>query len=363
MKQSRLLIKLNAAIAATADPTSMHCFRIERACYLARRGEVDEARKTLLELRHMYEKHPNVAISAWLSLAEGLLIHFSDMGQQARDKIHRAFALSEAAGLIQLNALSAAWLANMDYLTGNMVGMARFVGLALKVASIDNHSALSRANLVVAHAYHLASRLDLARPWYAKAHEHATADGDDATVGALMHNMAWLRYANLRQETLGGSVASPNGEHALVSVESTLQFDSLVGATSLQSLAPILRAQILAVKERFAEALEAYEEYLSPSLQEGMTRMHANLLADQAWCRLNLGQVQAARVEAVEAESLLDPRGHLDDRAATYSRLAQVFGALGDLESSARHDALAKAAWEGHRRLQQLTIETLRPLQ
>jgi tetratricopeptide (TPR) repeat protein len=330
---------------------------------LARRGETNEARKTLLELRQKYELHPNVVVSAWLSLAEGLLIHFSDMGQQARDKIHRAFALSAAAGLTQIHALSAAWLANMDYLTGNMAGMARFVGMALKLAAPDNRSALSRANLVVAHAYHLASRLDLARPWYRRAHEHATAEGDDATVGALMHNMAWLRYANLRQEMLGGTSPSPNGEHALVSVESTLQFDSLVGATSLQTLAPILRAQILSAKERFAEALEAYEENLAPTLREGMARMHAYLLADQAWCRLNLGQVQIAQVEAREAEALLDPRGHFDDRAATHSRLAQVFRALGDLQSSVRHDDLARIPWDGHLQLQQLTIEVLLPFQ
>ncbi len=298
-------------------------------------------------------------VSAWLSLAEGLLIHFSNMGQQARDKVHRAYALSAAAGLTQMNALSAAWLAHMDYLAVNMSGMARFVRQALKLADIHNHSALSRANLVVADAYHLAGRLDLAKPWYAKAHEHATAEGDDATISALMHNMAWLRSANLRQETLNGGVVTPSGEHALASVNSTLQFDSLVGAASLSALSPILRAQILAVKGEFADALAAYEEYLASAIQQGMTRLHANLLADQAWCRMNLGQTQGAQADAHAAEALIDPKDHFDDQASAHSRLAQVFAALGDSTASTKHKDLARAAWDGHSRLQQHIIEAL----
>jgi hypothetical protein len=359
MKPSRLLLKLDAAIAAATDPISSDCLRIERACYLARRGRSDEVRATLVELRRRYDASPKVATSAWLSLAEGLLIHFSDMGQLARDKIHRAFALSAAAGLTQLNALCAAWLANMDYLTADMAGMALHVDQALKLARKDNHSALSRANLVVAHAYHLSGRLDLARPWYARAHEHATSEGDDATISALMHNMAWLRSANLRQEKLCGRILSPNGEHALASVESTLQFDSLVGATSLHALVPILRAQVLTMNGQFVDALALYVEYLTPSVQQGMGRLHANLLADQAWCRINLGQSEAAHVDALAAESLVDSRGQFDDRAPTHSRLAQVFSALNDSDSAMRHDELAKAAWKGHETLQGSTVELL----
>lgn len=359
MNPSRLLVRLDTAIAASAESHASHCLRAERACYLARRGQFDEAKATLVELRLRYERNPNVAVSAWLSLAEGLLIHFSNMGQQARDKIHRAYALSAAAGLTQVNALSAAWLANMDYLVVDMAGMARFVGQALDLAVKDNHAALSRANLVVAHAYHLSGRLDLAKPWYFRAHGHAAAEGDDATISALMHNMAWLRAANLRQETFCGMAASPNGEHALVSVESTLQFDSLIGTTSLDALAPVLRAQILAAKGHFQEALVTYDEFLTPAIQQGMNRLHANFLADQAWCRLNLGQSQAARSDALTAESLIDSHGQFDDRAPAHSRLAQVFAALGDSASATRHDGLAKEAWKGHEGLQQYVVELL----
>lgn len=359
MKQSRLLLRMDAAIAASTIQVSSDCLRAERACYLARQGHFEDVRATLVELRQRYGSNPNVAISAWLSLAEGLQIHFSNMGQLARDKIHRAYALSAAAGLTQLNAVCAAWLANMDYLNVDVVGMTRHVAQSLKIAQKDNHSARSRANLVVAHAYHLAGRIDLARPWYMRAHDHASSDGDDATISALMHNMAWLRWANLRQETFCGIAATPSGEHALVSVESTLQFDSLFGSTSLHALAPILRAQILSTKGYFTEALALYGHYLAPAVLQGMGRLHACLLADQAWCRIKLGQTEAARADALESESLVDSRGQFDDRAPAHSRLAQTFSELGIFDAAKRHADLAAAAWAGHERLQHEMIELL----
>jgi tetratricopeptide (TPR) repeat protein len=353
MKQSRLLSRLDAEIARSGESVSLHCLRIERSCYLARKGDIEEARATL------YEKHPNVIVSSWLSLAEGLLIHFSNMGHEARDKVHRAYALSAAAGLTQLSALSAAWLAHMDYSLEKFPGMAGFVSQALQLANNNNHSALSRATLVTADAYHLAGRIDLARPWYAKAHRHATAEGDDATISALMHNMAWLRFDNQRQAIFNGGVVTPSGEHALASVESTIQFESLVGADGLHALSPILRAQILTENGKFSEALAAYDLNLASAIQQGMGRLHGNLKADEAWCRLNLGQTEEARADASVAEALLDPRGYDGDRAPAHRRLSQVFAGLGDPDSSKRHDHLARASWAQHRLHQQQILDVL----
>lgn len=362
MNSSRLLNRLDSEIASTTDMLSINCLRVERACYLCRQGHCDEARSTVLEIREYYRRVPNLEISVWLSLAEGLLIHFSNMGTLARDKFHRAYALSAAGGLTQMNSVCAAWLANMDYLLGDMKSMVHHVGQSLGFASEENHSARSRANLVVAHAYHLSARLDLARPWYAKAHQHAVAEGDDATVSALMHNMAWLRFANLLQETVCGSTISASGEHALSSANSTLQWDSMKGSTSLQALAPILRAQILVVSGQFHEALSLYEKHMSSAILQGMEKQHANLVADQAWCRVNMSQRDAAFSDAYYAESLINPVGHFDDRAPAHSRLAQVYSALGLPDSAARHSEFAKIAWHGHTELQNQTLSYLADL-
>ena len=95
---SRLLSRLDAQIAAASDPFAADCLRAERAGYFARQGRFDEAKTVLTTLRERYDAQPRALMSAWLSLAEGLMSYFSDMGPLARDKVHRAYAISGAAG-------------------------------------------------------------------------------------------------------------------------------------------------------------------------------------------------------------------------------------------------------------------------
>ena len=116
MKPSRLLLRLEAGIVNAKSVVEADCLRAERAAYLARLGRFEEVRAELDALRARYDCRPNVKISVWLNLVEGLTIHSREMGQAARDKVLRAHALSGAAGLLQMRALSAGWLAHMDFL-------------------------------------------------------------------------------------------------------------------------------------------------------------------------------------------------------------------------------------------------------
>jgi len=355
---SRLLSRLESATRSARDPVSADCLLAERACYRARQGHADEAQETIRVLRLRYAAQPIDFVIAWINLAEGILHHFRDMDvSRAREKIQRAHALSEVSQQEHLIARTAAWLAHMDYLRGDVESMVRNLRRSLQTATPDNHAALSRSCLVIADALHFSGHLELARPWYTKSRVHATSEGDDATISALMHNMAWLRAANLRQTKFCGLAPNPAGDFALLSADSVLSFDQLLGTASLKSLVPILRAQVLSVLGECAQALVLYEENLTIAVQEGLRRMHSNLLADQAWCRLQLGQTDAARRDALAAEDLLDSRGHHDDRANTHSRLEQVFRAIGDTPSELKHAALAAKAWDQHSQLQQRFVE------
>jgi hypothetical protein len=147
---SRALQRLDAAIAAAGDPASAACLRAERAGLLARMGDIDGARAVLGELRAQHERVPQPSLAAWLSLIDGLVDHFDAVGGQARARIARAHALAAAARDRPLLALSAAWLAFMDYVNGDLPGVARHVTEALQEAAADHHAARSRACVVVA---------------------------------------------------------------------------------------------------------------------------------------------------------------------------------------------------------------------
>ena len=355
----RLLARLDAAIAAAAaaDPFDADCLRVERACYLARQGHFEPAATEIDAVRSKYDARPSPSISAWLSLADGLMSHFSEVGGAARDKMRRAHALSAAGRLMPLHALSSAWLSHMDYNRHDFESMLRHMSQALQLAHADHHAARSRANLVAAKALHLAGRLDLAQPWYARARVHANAEGDDATISAIMFNMASIRATNLRQVTLTGAGNAMEGIYALMSADATESFDARTGSVSAMPLLPLLRAQILALQGDATQALAVYEAHLDAA--PGMTRMHCANLADRAWCRSQLGQLEAARADALAAEASLGSDTQLDDRAATHSRCAQVFTALGDSTQAARHSGLAAPLWNDYRAMQKRVIEAV----
>ncbi len=354
---SRLLERLDAQIARDPESLDASCARAERACYLARQGHIDAAGIELDALRLRYESRTHPAISVWLSLADGLVSHFTNMGGLARDKMRRAHALSAASRLMPLHALSAAWLAHMDDTRMDVDSMARHLSQALLLAHADHHAARSRGNLVAAQALHLAGRLDLAMPWYQRARAHANAEGDDATISAIMFNMASIRASNLRQVALTGQGNAMEGIYALMSADATSSFDVRIGASSAMPLMPLLRAQILSLQADAAGALAAYEAHLDGA--HGLSRMHCANLAEQAWCRSQMGQHDAARADALAAEASVGSDTQLDDRAATHSRCAQVFAALGDTAQAQRHSELAAPLWNDYRALQQRVIDAL----
>lgn len=355
--KSRLLSHLDAAIAAAASqPVKADCLRAERAGLLARQGQLAEARSVISALQAQYTRQPNPSVSAWCTLADGLVSYFSDLNRASRDKMRRAKALSAAARDDRVHALAAAWLSHMDYVDHDLEAMGRNVSEAFQFAKPDHHGAQARACLVVAQAYHFGGRFDSAQPWYAKTRQHANAEGDEAMLSAVMHNMAGLLTNESRQTVLCGHQDAAVTRRAMLGIESTGNFDALVGTASLNALVPLLRAQACSLQERWADAVALYDAHFSDGLLQGLDRMRACLGADLAWCRLQLGQTEQALKDALAAEVAVSHDRDVDDRAAAHSRLAQVFTQMGQPEAAARHSAQAAIDWRAHERDQALAV-------
>jgi len=327
--RSRLLARLDTAIAAARHPVEQACLRAERAGLLARLGHIALARQAIDQVRVQFAQHPHAQVSAWLHLADGLHDHFESFSPSARDKVLRAHGLSAAAGLRRLQALCSAWLAQMEFGRDNDEAIARAVGDALKLAAPDDHAVHSRIGLVLAHCYHGAGRFDLAQPWYAKARTHAVAEGDGAALSALMHNQAWLRLADARNDELFGDGGRELARQALLGADSTAHFDAGIGTASLHSSVPMLRAQLLVLDGRCADALSVFDEQFDAAMRDGFKRLRAGFLADMAWCCVTLGQAERACRLVEEAVLWLDVQEH-DDRALTLAQLARVQQSLGD---------------------------------
>jgi hypothetical protein len=345
---SRLLTAIDKRIAKTRDPLENTCLRAERAALLARQGHLEEARAELASVHARFDTRPNARVSAWTSLAEGLVIYFASLGVGARDKLKRSLALGQAINDVSLEAISAAWLAQLDFAVLDLDSMVQHVALSLRTAGATQHSALSRSSLVAAEAFHWAERLDLALPWYNRARYHATAEGDEPTLSAIMHNMAWMRAAAARRLSVSGGRDLALARQVKLGADSIGHFDELIDMEALSSLVPVLRAQVLTLNERYAEALEVFETHLPASIADGLERMTCLMLADTAWCRLRTADLDGARCDAAAAAASIVATTHIDDVAMTHSRLAAVYGALAEPDLASEHSSKAEAAWRTH---------------
>lgn len=357
--KSRLLSHLDAAIAAASLPSEADCLRAERAGLLARQGQLGEARNVIAALQAQYGQNPHTKVNAWILLAEGLTSYFSDLGQAAHDKVRRAHAVSAAARDVRLHALAAAWLAHMDYTGYDFDAMGRRVSEALQLADADHHSARARACLVIALAWHFGGRFETAQPWYAKARLHASAEGDEAMLSAIMYNMAGLLADQSRHAVMTGEQDTAMLRRAELSLQSATNLDALIGIVSLDALVPLHRARVCTLQGRWAEAVSLYEAHFSDGLLQGLDRMRASLGADLAWCRLQLGQIDQAAKDAVAAQIAVAHDRDADDRAAAHHRLSQVFARLGQPEAAAEHRERAAADWQTHEREQARSIAAI----
>jgi hypothetical protein len=365
MARSRLMAKLDAAIAAAANPIEAKCLRAERAGLLARQGQLEAAKAQIDELNAQLAWQPNEPLRAWLSLAEGLHGYYSALGRGAQASIEQAYMLAQGRGsLKRLHALAAAWLANMAFANDDMARMAALVREALDVALPEHHGARARAALVAGYAYHFAADNTRAQPWYEASRRHAIADGDETHLSALMHNQAWMRASQARLALLfdddrGDGAHADAAAHALMGAESIGHYDAGVGTASLGSLVPMLRAQVLTAQGQWSAALALFDTHFDAALAEGLTRLAPCLLADRAWCEWNAGQARKAQVLAAAAEQALTQPCDVDDRAMATARLAQVCGALGDAGAAQRHRGASQSHHAAHRAQQQRIVALL----
>jgi tetratricopeptide (TPR) repeat protein len=334
---SRLLAQLAARIAAARDPVEAACLRAQRGIYLARQGKYDEAEAIVKAIRDEFGTRPNAEVTAWISLVEALIHFYSQPGPKALDRLRRAHALSRAMNHPLLVPLCAAWLAHIEFNANRMKPMLQYAVEALRLAQPAHHAALARVSLVVADAFHYAGRFDLARPWYAAVREHALADGDDAMISAMLHNVAALRANQVRLSDAFQEPQPDEAKRALQELDSTSNYDLGIGTLSFALLIPLVRAQLFMAQGHFSEAIPIYSDTLGKSNAGSLKLREACFFAERAWCFIRTGQHEAARAD-VEAACvrIAIPADH-DDVASMHARLADVLNQLGEHERASNH--------------------------
>lgn len=364
---ARIIRRLDEEIEAHRGSVVAGCAMAKKALHLVRLGHQIQANEILDALHRTYDLEPQPSISAWMHLVEGLACIFLGAAGQPDDKLKRSLAIATAVGDAEVGAVAAAWSAHLAYGVYDLDAFRTHLTKAFALASPGNHQALARAKLIAAVALHLSNRYDLARRFYLEVRGHAASEGDDATVSALMHNLACMCVANMRQRTLDPNIVqpsslSPMGPNALHGADASANYDDLIGASSLSTWVPILQAQAYALQGDTARALEIYEENIADAKDQGLQRVLGYMKADMAWCSLRTrGTTSADDIRAAE-DSLASADVLVDDRAATRCRLAAIYRELGSPEEASRQEALAASEWAQFRALQEGFVAVVSPL-
>lgn len=357
--RSRFLVRLDSEIAACNPGENRDALILDRASYLARLGHIPEARAELVALRERRAGIPSARVSALAHIADGLCHYYTDMGPDARDRFLRAHAIARAASLEGVAGRAASWLALVQYGAYQFVQMAGSLEESFQLTPIGDTATLARSCLVVAQTAHLANRIDLALPWYRRTRLLAAETEDEATISALMHNMASIWATNARNSALGGAATADSSRQALAGTMSTFNFDGLVGLANLSVFTPLLQAQLCSIEGDHHQALDLYEQHLDSLNIKAVKGWQIWLLADKGWCQLRAGRPKAAQETLEAVKSRLGQDIHEDDRAAVLARLSGAHEMLGDTSTAQSLRVRASESWRIFADLQKAMLHAI----
>ena len=353
---SRLLATLNEQAANTTDPLVWSRTVCRAATHYARHGMSSEALKAIGVVRDHYGVTIDPEVASWLMLAEGVLHYFKANTIDAYDRIRRAYGLAVALQNELALPVCAAWMALVEFHNGEYTKMSSHIEEALTTAQADDHPAHARASLVLADAYHLSGSYALARPWYERARLRSADDGDNATLSAMLYNVAAIRAANARLDDTFG-VESPKETHrAGMEIASSRHYDHAIDTHGLGFLSLLLRGLIKTLSRNFDEAMVLYRQIEKTKLQP---QMLSPMYADMAWCLVNLGEIDSS---VQYMQFAIDNADHIfesDDRAYVNSRISQVLKLLSRLPESREFEMTAIAALNEHRTFQKSLLGQL----
>jgi hypothetical protein len=253
---SELIGRMDRAIAECPDGIGRSELLARKACYLARVGAFVDAQAIVAALRrHMgvpgYER-----IGIWVILCEGILDFYSNITDQARDRVMRAQKLSLAFNDPILIPIASAWRAFMEFEWSNFTQMSEATRLTLDFASEDDHDSRARIATTLGYAFILAGDLIASKRWFDIAHHHAVAAGDRATIEALMYNRASFGLSNLRVQSCFGLIADADVSRNRLELQSAANFHQLIRFESFRQLIDLCNARSLTLAGSYAEAAE-----------------------------------------------------------------------------------------------------------
>jgi hypothetical protein len=356
-----IISRLTAARDAATGEATWGELTAQIASYHARIGEFDAAEAARSQLREHFSDGRHGRVSIRLMCLDALLLYYRALSPAARDRMLRANLIAGALKQRDLHALTASWLAHVDFNLGRYTEMAKWLADCFDDLDADDGTADLRVSVVLGDSFQFADRDVVARRWYDHARLLASKLGDQAAVGALTYNRAALHVAVARLKALREplalqAVAMIDGE-----VRSAVNYQAIARLLSLDHLLQSAAIGVLMLRDRPSEALPAIDSLVASKEVSGESPALQILLADRALCLAHLGRrAEAEECLLAQATSVVEALP-ADDRAIVCGSRAACYSLLNDTTGKADALRAADAALTEHRATIEGLLELLSP--
>lgn len=329
--------RLQALLEVETDPYRRAETSAKIAAYSARTGNFQAARDTIFEVRQSFGDGRSGRVTILLMLAEAMVLHYGDLAINAADRAARALLLSKAVRDRELIALTSAWMAYFQFEKSDFEQSLRSIAEAMENATPLDHAALSRCSIVLFNEFALCGDSVASQRWFLKGREHALAEGDQASVEALLHSkavfgVAWLRVERCRAE-LGEAVLT----RARQEITSARNLQLLTQIAALKDYIEIADVSLSLLEGMFEQALVKLNS-LGASGPFPVRHFNSSVQAiERAYGYAGLGQIDEAILAMQDIDLSAITNLDVDDllvAAWMMNDLAKKDQRLGDIAST-----------------------------
>jgi tetratricopeptide (TPR) repeat protein len=322
------------------------------AIYYFHKGDSEKANKLVEDVRAWMKINSSVDVMVHINLAEAADLFQSARTKESIQKAKRAYALSSAAGKKSLVALSAIWLAHLEYHAWNYTEAIGMIRVYVENSDEAGDLAETRYYMMFANILAFCGKTADAKLWYSKARAAAVREGDEIAIGQIIYNSAVFQFHNIRLSHIRGDAVEEDIRLIELMIGSSSHYDVGVRSSAFKSLLPMLNAQLLTFKKDFKSSARIFARWLQSSEVAVDDRLSTVCRADFALSLANIGDLSGA----LEQFSIIDAHGGMavtpDDAAIIFHQLALLCAVAGDDGMSEVNYEKAKAALKKHEGIQ-----------
>ena len=321
---ANLLEKIEGALLIEQDLQRCAELSARRAIYLSRIGRFAEVKEIIENLRLQYSDGHAPAISVWIMLIEGVNDFFENLGDRAKDRITRAQLIGVAIGDRTLAAITSSWRAHIEFEVSDFESMATALKICAENLDEENHDANARFAMIIANCFFLRGDRESAQKWFMKSREIALANGDQATIDALIYNRAAFGMARLRVERCLGPVNQQAVISIRVELSSARNYQKIARVGAVNHFVELCLARVLMLEEKFDSALEALARIKTIGPFAAYNFSLALIDLESAYCLCKLGRYAEANESLESAFGDVFSGLDVDDRLVVAWLFAEI---------------------------------------